>query len=86
VKDADLVVLCTPIGTYGTLAAQIAPHLMQGANPLRRRLGQDRRSCAMSDRMCRTACTFVPGHPVAGTEQSGPKPVSRSCSTAAGAS
>src|SRR5262249_19058583 len=31
VENADLVVLCTPIGTYGALAAQIAPHLMKGA-------------------------------------------------------
>jgi cyclohexadieny/prephenate dehydrogenase len=29
---------------------------------------------------------FIPGHPVAGTEQSGPKPGSPNCSTAAGAS
>ena len=31
VKDADLVVLATPVGTFGALAQQIAPHLAKGA-------------------------------------------------------
>ena len=30
VADADLVVLCTPIGTMQELAASIAPHLAPG--------------------------------------------------------
>src|SRR5205809_241351 len=31
VDGADCVVLATPIGTYGTLASLIAPHLKKGA-------------------------------------------------------
>src|SRR5262249_50840243 len=31
VRDADLVILCTPVGTFGTLAEEIAPHLKKGA-------------------------------------------------------
>src|SRR3974377_1360365 len=26
VRGADLVILCTPVGTFGALAAEIAPH------------------------------------------------------------
>ena len=31
VKDADLVVLATPVGAYAALAEQIAPYLKRGA-------------------------------------------------------
>ncbi len=31
VKDADLVILCSPVGSYKELAAAIAPHLKPGA-------------------------------------------------------
>src|SRR5579864_4717975 len=30
VCDADLIVLCTPVGAFGQLAAEIAPHLNAG--------------------------------------------------------
>src|SRR3954447_3671675 len=31
VAGADLVVLCSPVGTYGDIAARIAPHCAPGA-------------------------------------------------------
>src|SRR3546814_4599553 len=31
VRDADLVILCTPVGSYGGIAKTIAPHLKPGA-------------------------------------------------------
>ena len=31
VKDADLVILCIPVGACGDVAAEIAPHLKPGA-------------------------------------------------------
>src|SRR6476619_3952437 len=31
VKDADLVILCTPLGAYGKIAAEISRHLKAGA-------------------------------------------------------
>ena len=31
VKDSDLVILCSPVGSYKELAAAIAPHLKPGA-------------------------------------------------------
>ncbi|MEO0914906.1 MAG: prephenate dehydrogenase/arogenate dehydrogenase family protein, partial [Pseudomonadota bacterium] len=31
VKDADLVILCTPVGAMGAITEEIAPHLKPGA-------------------------------------------------------
>src|SRR5579859_3299774 len=31
VRDADVVILCTPVGAYKAIAEQIAPHLKTGA-------------------------------------------------------
>ena len=71
VKDADLVLLCTPVGTFGALAAEIAPHLKKGA------ILSDVGSVKMA--VIRDVAPhlpdgvhFVPGHPIAGTEHSGP--------------
>ncbi len=71
VKDADLVVICTPMGAYTGIAKEIAPHLKDGAivtdvgsvkAPVFESLGAH----------LPETVTLVPGHPVAGTEHSGP--------------
>lgn len=71
VKGADLVIFCTPVGTYDTLAAQVGPTLEKGAivtdvgsvkNTVIKAIGPH-----MPDYV-----DFIPGHPVAGTEKSGP--------------
>jgi cyclohexadieny/prephenate dehydrogenase len=72
VKDADLVILCVPIGAMAGIAADIAPHLKPG--------------CTLSDvgSVKREVVEvvgphvpenvhFIPGHPIAGTEHSGPR-------------
>ncbi len=72
VQDADLVVLGTPLGTYGDIARNMAPGLKPG--------------CIVSDVGSVKECVFrdvgphlpegvhlVPAHPVAGTEHSGPE-------------
>jgi cyclohexadieny/prephenate dehydrogenase len=72
VRGAGLVILCTPVGSFGALAAEIAPHLKSGA--------------ILSDAgSVKTAVVrdvsphvpdgvhFIPGHPIAGTEFSGPE-------------
>ena len=71
VKGADLVILCTPVGAYKDIAAAIAPHLKQGA--ILSDVGSVKRAAI------RDVAPFVPGHvhflpahPIAGTEQSGP--------------
>jgi cyclohexadieny/prephenate dehydrogenase len=72
VEGADLVILCTPIGTYGTLAAQIAPHLKRGA--IVTDVGSVK-AVVVRDvgPHVPEGVHFIPGHPVAGTEQSGPE-------------
>jgi cyclohexadieny/prephenate dehydrogenase len=72
VKDADLVLLCTPLSAYKSIAAAIAPSLKPGA------IVSDVGSVkAMVVReigpLLPKGVHFVPGHPVAGTEYSGPE-------------
>ena len=72
VKGADLVVFCTPIGSYEALAKTIVPNLETG--------------CIVSDvgsvkkmvidilaPLMPDGVHLVPGHPIAGTEHSGPE-------------
>src|SRR5512138_1210399 len=72
VAGADLIILCSPVGTYGALAEKIAPVLKPGAivtdvgsvkGAVVRDVGPH-----MPD-----GVHFIPGHPVAGTEHSGPE-------------
>jgi cyclohexadieny/prephenate dehydrogenase len=72
VAGADLVILCTPVGAFGGIAQAIGPALAPG--------------CIISDAgSVKTAVVrdiaphlpqgvhFIPGHPIAGTEYSGPE-------------
>ncbi len=72
VKDADLVVFCTPIGTYAELAKEIAPHLKAGA--ILTDVGSVK-GAVVRDVAPHVPLNvhFIPGHPIAGTEQSGPR-------------
>jgi cyclohexadieny/prephenate dehydrogenase len=71
VKDADLVILCSPVGTYGVLAQEIAPFLKPGAilTDVGSVKGAVVRDVAPH---VPEGVIFIPGHPIAGTEQSGP--------------
>jgi cyclohexadieny/prephenate dehydrogenase len=72
VKDADLVVLCVPVGACGPIAREIAAHLKPGA-------------CVTDVGSVKGAVVrdvvphlpagvhFIAGHPIAGTEHSGPE-------------
>jgi cyclohexadieny/prephenate dehydrogenase len=71
VRDADLVILCVPVGAIGSVARAIAPAMKSGA------ILSDVGSVKASVIADVTAdlppgVDFVPAHPVAGTEQSGP--------------
>lgn len=74
VADADLVVLSTPVGAYGALTKAMVPAMKSGAiitdvgsikkyavNAIEKNIPED------------SGILFVPGHPVAGTEKSGPE-------------
>lgn len=71
VSDADFIVLCVPVGANGALAAAMAPHLKPGA--ILSDVGSVKSSvvAAISPHLPENV-HFVPAHPVAGTEQSGP--------------
>jgi cyclohexadieny/prephenate dehydrogenase len=71
VKDADLVILCIPVGACGPVAAEIAPHLKPGA--IISDVGSVKASVVkdMAPHLP-VGVHFVPAHPVAGTENSGP--------------
>ncbi|WP_404401676.1 prephenate/arogenate dehydrogenase family protein [Pelagibacterium halotolerans] len=71
VEDADLVILCSPVGTYETLIKQIAPHLKPGA--ILSDVGSVKAHVlnVIRPHMPR-GVHLVPGHPLAGTEHSGP--------------
>ena len=71
VKDADLVILCIPVGACGPVAQEIAPHLKSGA--IVSDVGSVKGAVVreMSAHLPETI-HFIPAHPVAGTEHSGP--------------
>ncbi len=72
VAGCDLVVLGTPVGTFAPLAAQIGPHLAAGA--ILTDVGSVKGAVisALSPHVP-AGVHLVPGHPVAGTERSGPE-------------
>ncbi len=72
VKDADLVVLAVPVGAMGSVAAEIGPHLKQGAT-LTDVGSVKRQVIADVGPHVPAGVHFVPAHPIAGTEHSGPE-------------
>ncbi len=71
VREADHVVLCVPVGAFGTVAAEIAPHLRPGA--ILSDVGSVKASVVeVVSPHLPPGTFFVPAHPVAGTEFSGP--------------
>lgn len=71
VKDADLVVVCTPVGALGAIAAEIEPHLKKGA--ILTDVGSVKLAVIRDmGPHVPEGVHFIPGHPIAGTEQSGP--------------
>jgi cyclohexadieny/prephenate dehydrogenase len=72
VAGADLVVLCVPVGAMGTLAAEIGPHLKPGA--VVTDVGSVKQAVvdAVAPHLPE-GVHFIPGHPLAGTEYSGPR-------------
>lgn len=72
VKGADLVILSVPVGACGALAKEIAPHLRKGA--ILTDVGSVK-AAVVRDIAPHVpdGVHFVPGHPIAGTERSGPE-------------
>ncbi len=71
VAGADCVMLCAPVGTYAAIAGAIAPHLAPGA--IVTDVGSTKISVIRDvGPLLPPSVHFVPGHPLAGTEYSGP--------------
>lgn len=72
VEGADLVVLAVPVGAMEAVAKDMGPHLMDGATVTD--VGSVKRAVVdavqpyLPDNV-----HFIPGHPLAGTEHSGPR-------------
>lgn len=72
VQGADLVILCVPVGVMGAVAADIAPALKSGATISD--VGSVKRAVIDAVAPCLPDhVNFVPAHPLAGTEHSGPE-------------
>ncbi len=71
VEGADLVIVCVPVGACGAVAKEIGPHLKAGATISD--VGSVKGSVVrdMGPHLPKNV-HFVPAHPVAGTEHSGP--------------
>jgi cyclohexadieny/prephenate dehydrogenase len=72
VAGADLIIICTPVGAFEAVAKDIGPHIAPGA------IVTDVGS--VKEAVIRDVAPYlaegvhlVPGHPVAGTENSGPE-------------
>ena len=71
VAGADLVVLAVPVGVMGAVAQEMAPHLADAATVTD--VGSVKRAVMASVAPhLPDGVHFVPGHPLAGTEHSGP--------------
>ncbi|WP_454289236.1 prephenate/arogenate dehydrogenase family protein [Rhizobium arsenicireducens] len=71
VEGADLIIVSVPVGASEAVARQIAPHLKPGA--IVTDVGSTKASviAQMAPHMPKSV-HFIPGHPLAGTEKSGP--------------
>jgi cyclohexadieny/prephenate dehydrogenase len=72
VRGADLVVLCVPVGAMEAIAAEIGPHLAPGATVTDVGSVKQAVIAAVAPYMP-AGVHFIPGHPMAGTEYSGPR-------------
>jgi cyclohexadieny/prephenate dehydrogenase len=71
VAGADCVMLCAPVGAFADLAERIGPHLAPGA--ILTDVGSTKQSVVRDvGPLVPGGVHFVPAHPVAGTEHSGP--------------
>lgn len=72
VEDSDLVILCTPVGVMQTIFSDMAPMLKSGAivtdvGSVKGSITKDIGPYVPND------VHFIPSHPIAGTENSGPE-------------
>jgi cyclohexadieny/prephenate dehydrogenase len=72
VRDADLVILCVPVGACAAIAREIASELRPGA--ILTDVGSVKAAVLRDvSPSVPAGVHFIPGHPIAGTEHSGPE-------------
>jgi prephenate dehydrogenase len=71
--SADLTMLATPVGAMGRILSELKPHLR--AQTLITDVGSTKADVARTARAAlgESAAQFVPGHPIAGAERTGPE-------------
>ncbi len=72
VRGADLVVLAVPVGAMAAIAEEIGPHLAPGATVTDVGSVKQAVIAAVAPHIP-AGVDFIPGHPMAGTEYSGPR-------------
>lgn len=70
VRNADLVILCVPVGAMAAVGASIAPYVKDGA--VISDVGSSKQTITQSLQAVLPGKSVIPAHPVAGTEYSGP--------------
>ena len=71
VVDADLIILCVPVGVLGKVASEIEPMVKKGATITD--VGSVKAAVVRDvGPFVPDGVHFIPGHPLAGTEESGP--------------
>ncbi|MFN3716887.1 MAG: prephenate dehydrogenase [Thiobacillus sp.] len=70
--QADVILLALPVGETGTVLRQLAPHLKPGAIVTDAGSTKAGVVAAAHAALGARVADFVPGHPIAGSEQSGP--------------
>jgi cyclohexadieny/prephenate dehydrogenase len=71
VKGADLTIVCVPIGAYAEVGQAIGPHLKPGS--ILSDVGSVKQAVLRDlGPLVPDHVHFIPGHPIAGTEHSGP--------------
>ena len=70
VRDAQLVILCVPVGAMGVAAAELAGALAPGV--VVSDVGSSKESVGKALAEALPGVSIIPAHPVAGTERSGP--------------
>ena len=72
VKDADLTIICVPLGAIHSIITQIGQKLRPGS--ILTDVGSSKQAVINDIKPhLRESVHFVPGHPIAGTEHSGPE-------------
>jgi cyclohexadieny/prephenate dehydrogenase len=71
-RGADLVILCTPVGVYGSIAREMGASLKPGS--ILTDVGSVKGAVVRDvGPFVPKGVHFIPGHPIAGTEHSGPE-------------